>query len=106
LTCSSEQSFKERSFALTEIASPLAEQSQITALAFEQRSKLEKHYTARNTIDLISIIPLLLPPPSSFLDIHDIRQQQQHVEKPLSLSFPSLISFSSSVSAGQKPPQV
>ena len=37
--------------------------------------------TARKTIDSISIISLLLPPLISLLDIHDIRQQQQHVEK-------------------------
>lgn len=39
------------------------------------------HTAARKTIDSISIISLLLPPLVSLLDIHDIRQQQQHVEK-------------------------
>ena len=112
LTCPPEQSLKGNSFALGQIASPLAQQSQRIIFTFEQRSKLEKHPAARKTIDSICIIPLLPPPPSSFLDIHDIRQQQQHVEKTLSLPFPSLISFSylflssSSVSAGQKPPRV
>ena len=53
LTCFPEQSFKEKSFAIPEIASPLAKQRQRTTLAFEQRSKLEMPATARKTIDLI-----------------------------------------------------
>jgi hypothetical protein len=57
----------------------------------EQSPKLEKQLTARNTIDLILISPLLLPLPSSFLDIYDLGQQQQHVEKHLLSLF--LISY-------------
>jgi hypothetical protein len=112
LTCPPEQSLREKSFAIPEIASPRAKQSQSTTHAFEQRSELEKSSAARKTIDSIlhntSASPCSFPPFSTFTTFD---KQQQHVEKTFSLPFPSLISSylflsSSSVSAGQKPPRV
>ena len=114
LTCISQQRFKEGFFRLPEIKSPAVRQSQRIHIHIEQSTKLERHPAAWKTIDLISITPLPLPPPSSsFLGIHGHRQQQQCAEKSLSSPFPSLFSFFislslsfSSVSAGQKPSRV
>jgi hypothetical protein len=112
LTCPPEQSLREKSFAIPEIASPRAKQSQSTTHAFEQRSELEKSSAARKTIDSIlhntSASPCSFPPFSTFTTFD---KQQQHVEKTFPLPFPSLVSSylflsSSSVSAGQKPPRV